>query len=46
MKFQKTIISNWVREKIEGITGPWEFKIIKPVSLFTAKNIVENISKK
>ena len=32
-------------KKIEGITGPWEFKIIKPVSLFTAKNIVENIVK-
>lgn len=31
--------------KIEGIGNPWEFKIIKPISLFTARNVVENIVK-
>ena len=32
-------------EKIESVGGPWEFKIIKPISLFTARNVVENIVK-
>jgi len=32
-------------EKIEGIGGPWEFKIINPISVFTARNVVENIVK-
>lgn len=32
--------------KHEGISGPWEFFMTKPVSTFYAKNVVENIVRK
>lgn len=32
--------------KYDGISGPWEFFMTQPVSVFTTRNVVENVIRK